>query len=75
MQAEHKQGLGHGGSCVCPKCGGKIPHRAGIPCREEKCPKCGTKMVREDSYHHQLIEEKKKKKGGNGIETLPLLCL
>ncbi len=39
--------------------GEKIPHKAGIPCREEKCPKCGTKMVREGSYHHKLINNKK----------------
>jgi predicted amidophosphoribosyltransferase len=55
-----RQGMGAGGNCICPKCGAKQPHRAGIPCREERCPKCGTRMVREGSYHHELIQEKKK---------------
>jgi hypothetical protein len=61
MQAERKQGMGPEGFCVCPKCGVKILHRVGIPCREEKCPNCEVKMVREGSYHHLLIEEKKKR--------------
>ena len=52
--------MGPFGYCLCPKCGEKIPHKAGKPCREEKCPKCGTRMMREGSYHHQLIEKKKK---------------
>jgi len=55
-------GMGSGGNCICPKCGYKKPHAAGIPCREERCPECGAKMVREGGYHHALIEEKKKKK-------------
>jgi len=55
--------MGPSGFCVCAKCGEKIPHRAGTPCKEEKCPKCGAKMVREGSYHHQLIL--KKKQGGD----------
>jgi NAD-dependent SIR2 family protein deacetylase len=56
-----KQGMGSGGFCICPKCSYQKPHEAGIPCREEKCPDCGTKMVREGSYHHRLIKDKKKK--------------
>jgi hypothetical protein len=56
-----KRGMGSGGFCLCPKCGFKKAHKAGKPCREEKCPECGAGMVREGSYHHQLIEDKKKK--------------
>jgi len=37
---------GPGGFCVCPSCGEKISHQAGIPCFDRSCPKCGTKMVR-----------------------------
>lgn len=57
--AEVRKGMGAGGFCICPKCGERIPHKAGIPCREERCPKCGAKMVREGSYHHKLIKERK----------------
>ena len=53
------QGMGPGGFCICPKCGYKEPHVAGIPCRDEKCPKCGARMVREGSYHHKLTSEKR----------------
>ncbi len=59
--SEMERGMGSGGFCVCPKCDFKKPHESGIPCREEKCPKCGATMVREGSYHHNLIEEKKNK--------------
>jgi len=40
-------GTGPGGNCVCPDCGEKIPHKPGTPCTSEKCPKCGSKMLRE----------------------------
>ena len=40
------RGLGPGGECICPNCGYTIPHRRGIPCFQEKCPKCGSSMVR-----------------------------
>ncbi len=39
--------LGPGGFCLCPACGHKVPHRQGVPCFEEKCPKCGAAMTRE----------------------------
>jgi len=38
---------GPDGYCVCPKCGHKVEHIAGQPCYDQKCPKCGTQMVRE----------------------------
>ncbi len=50
---------GAGGYCVCTRCGERLPHRAGIPCRQERCPKCGAAMIREGFYHHKVIEEKK----------------
>jgi len=40
-------GFGAGGYCVCPDCGLKMLHKAGIPCSEQSCPECGAKMVRE----------------------------
>ncbi len=39
-------GLGPSGTCVCPKCGYEMPHQRGIPCYQQKCPKCGTMMTR-----------------------------
>jgi hypothetical protein len=38
---------GPGGFCICLACGHKEPHRQGVPCFEEKCPKCGAVMTRE----------------------------
>lgn len=39
-------GLGPGGGCVCSSCSAKAPHQRGIPCYEQKCPKCGSPMTR-----------------------------
>jgi len=39
-------GAGPSGYCICPKCGEKTVHTAGIPCTDIKCPKCGALMIR-----------------------------
>lgn len=51
--------------CICVRCNFRMPHTRGVPCRENKCPKCGKKMMKEGSYHHQLYEKKMAEKGGN----------
>jgi len=38
---------GPGGYCVCPNCGERAIHQLGIPCYEQKCPKCSNAMTRE----------------------------
>ena len=40
------KGCGQTGECMCPQCGTKAPHEAGVPCLQMKCPECGTTMVR-----------------------------
>lgn len=40
-------GGGPGGNCVCTSCGAQAVHQLGIPCYEQKCPKCGAAMTRE----------------------------
>ena len=52
-------GLGGTGSCICPKCGQRVPHSAGKPCLQERCPHCGVALVREGSPHHQEIESRR----------------
>jgi len=41
-------GAGPGGKCVCPECGEIVNHERGVPCYQQKCPKCGSKMTRKD---------------------------
>ncbi|MDX2504559.1 MAG: ferredoxin [Gammaproteobacteria bacterium] len=65
MEETRRHDMGSGGFCICPKCGEKNPHHRGTPCQQEKCPQCGAKLLREDSYHHQLFEEKKAIKNKN----------
>jgi uncharacterized protein len=49
---------GPGGACICVACGKSIPHVAGQPCREMRCPDCGKHMLREGSAHHQAYQKK-----------------
>jgi predicted Fe-Mo cluster-binding NifX family protein len=37
---------GPGGTCVCQKCGERLPHTVGRPCNQKTCPKCGATMTR-----------------------------
>ena len=39
---------GPGGICLCtnPECKNEVPHVAGQPCYQVKCPKCGSPMIR-----------------------------
>lgn len=40
------QGLGPGGTLICPDCGTSVTHQRGVPCYTVPCPSCGTQMVR-----------------------------
>ena len=42
----NRPGAGPAGECVCPSCGAKVAHRAGVPCYSVNCSKCGSRMVR-----------------------------
>ncbi|HSL18720.1 MAG TPA: hypothetical protein VLB51_12510 [Methylomirabilota bacterium] len=52
-------GLGSGGVCLCPKCGHRAPHLPGNPCLDQRCPECGSALVREGSPTHQKITERR----------------
>lgn len=34
------------GWCVCPQCAQRQPHERGVPCFEQRCPRCGIPMMR-----------------------------
>lgn len=46
------KGMGPSGTCVCLKCGYSISKRRGVPCLDEKCPKCGAVLVRKGGAHY-----------------------
>ena len=53
-------GMGAVGNCVCVKCGYAAPKKPGIPCMQEKCPDCGTVLMREGGSHYQQAVKRKK---------------
>ena len=61
-------------NCICVYCDTKIPHAKGEPCRTNNCPKCGHKMMREGSYHHQLYLLKKGEINHESSSTNPGKC-
>jgi serine protease Do len=40
------QGLGLGGTLICPSCGTTLTHQPGVPCYTVSCPSCGKQMIR-----------------------------
>jgi uncharacterized Zn finger protein (UPF0148 family) len=62
MKQEHPNHLGPDGACVCPGCGYRVQHQAGLSCREMNCPNCGRKLLREDGEHYRAVLEKQQKK-------------
>jgi predicted amidophosphoribosyltransferase len=69
MAVKRRHEMGVSGFCICPKCGEKIAHRRGLPCQEERCPRCGAKLLREGSHHHRLFQEKQAKKRQKSSES------
>jgi hypothetical protein len=43
----NRPSAGPGGYCICPKCGERVIHQAGVPCYSVNCPKCNAAMMRE----------------------------
>jgi NAD-dependent SIR2 family protein deacetylase len=60
MNTKKQGGMGSGGYCVCVQCGVRVPHRRGVPCLDERCPKCGRALLREGSEHHRRATSPKK---------------
>ena len=53
-------GMGAVGNCICVKCGYAAPKKPGTPCMQEKCPDCGTVLMREGGSHYQQAVKRKK---------------
>jgi ribosomal protein S27AE len=46
-------GMGARGNCICVKCGYTAAKKPGTPCMQEKCPNCGSVLLREGGSHYQ----------------------
>uniref|UniRef100_A0A6M3IF34 Putative structural protein n=1 Tax=viral metagenome TaxID=1070528 RepID=A0A6M3IF34_9ZZZZ len=51
------QGDGGADMCVCPECGATAKHERGVPCNEQKCPKCGTAMTGQPKEKSEKAEK------------------
>ena len=40
----HDERPGRSGTCVCQRCSIEVLHIRGIPCGQQKCPKCGSRL-------------------------------
>jgi hypothetical protein len=47
MGRQGGRSLGSGGQCICTSCGHVAAHQRGVPCTDQKCPKCGAAMTRQ----------------------------
>ena len=48
------------GECVCVKCGYESPKNQGTRCIDERCPKCGSIMLRKGGFHYKAAIKNKK---------------
>ncbi len=55
-----REGAGPSGMCICVKCNYQSPKKRGVPCMDEKCPKCGATLLREGGTHYRNALNKKK---------------
>lgn len=53
-------GMGAVGNCVCVKCGYSTTKKPGTPCMQEKCPNCGTVLMREGGNHYNNAVKNRK---------------
>lgn len=54
-------GMGAEGKCVCLKCGYSTPKKPAVKCLDERCPTCGTALVRKGGAHYINGIQKKNK--------------
>jgi Pyruvate/2-oxoacid:ferredoxin oxidoreductase delta subunit len=62
-------GLGPAGYCFCPQCGIKVSHQRGVPCNQERCPKCNGRLIRQNINQSPSIEITNSSQPGNSQEN------
>lgn len=48
---KRRRKIGSVSECICFNCGTRIPHKRGVPCFEERCPKCGITMEKAKHFN------------------------